>query len=736
MTMTESEPGVDPVETAEDTPTVTETGDGPRTGPWGRRTVLGALAAGVVTACSSPKNGEVESSQSVLPSTSTTSSTAGGSPSTIGSSTLQIEVQPVRTAAGATPEVALPVPSSGGGAAPAPSTQPNGSSGGTPSSGAGSTESGPTGSGSTGGGSTPSPDPGGKPPTLTVETTPTTSSDGTPAPTTGDTTTGTPTESTPADTAPADTAPTNSAPTNSAPTNSAPADTAPTNTTPTDTTPTTAGNGTPAETTTTTQGATGGGTPIENIIPPNADVDTMDLAVRRLTYGYRPNMRTAVANMGAGAFIEDQLSKSAPHPQTEAALAALPGFGDDVFNFRSQRNQPHEARLTQSSIFRAVNSDHQLFEVMAAFWGDHFSIDSRESVQHRNLARHYQEFIIRPNAMGKFRDLLQAVIHSPGMLNYLDNAESNANSPEGVNENLGREILELHSVGIDENDRQIYDLEDVQQASLALAGLSYTARNRDPGYYQYRFRADYAYNGVVSLFNGQWTSAGLSGEDVANSMIDFLANHAQTARYVSYKLCQRFVADAPPISLVESTAAVFRANDTDIVPALRHIFSSSEFLQSGGLKFRRPYEFVAAAIRALGVNAQANVNASDHIDLLETLEHRPWRWETPDGFPDEARHWLSAVTTQLRWNFAGNLSRGETDLGVNQANFRPSAATVDDLINGFAGQIGIGALPEADREAIATAAGATRTANANSVNNPGFAMIAGLMLSHPLFQVR
>ncbi len=461
----------------------------------------------------------------------------------------------------------------------------------------------------------------------------------------------------------------------------------------------------------------------------------MDLVVRRLTYGYRPNMRTAVANMGTAAFIEDQLSKAAPHPQTERALGGLAGFGDENFRFLNERNQPYDERLTQSSVFRAVNSDHQLFEVMASFWSDHFSIDSRESVQHRNLARHYQEYVIRPNAMGKFRDLLQAVIHSPGMLNYLDNADSNANSDEGVNENLGREILELHSVGIDENDQQIYDLEDVQQASLALAGLSY-ARNRNPDYYQYLYRANYAYDGVVSLFDGEWTSAGLSGEDVANSMIDFLANHAQTARYISYKLCQRFVADAPPISLVESTAAVFRANDTDVVPTLRHIFSSSEFLQSAGLKFRRPFEFVTAAMRALGINAAANVQADDHINLLETLEHRPWRWETPDGYPDEARHWLSAVSTQLRWNYAGNLVRGEAGISVNQSNFRPSATTVDDLINGFAGQIGIGALSETDREAIAAAANASLTANSGSVNGAGFAMIAGLLLSHPLFQVR
>ncbi len=669
-----------------------------------RRTMLGAIVAGAVaTACEA---GNADSLQLSTPSSTT--------PSGIISNIAIIDdPEPVSTAAGATPDVALPVPET---------MEPT-----IPSAAAEASTSTTA--------ATASPPTVAVPPTVAEATTTTAVTVAPPTvavpPTVAESTSTTVAQSTsmtvaaPTSTTVAQSTSTSVAvPTTAVSQSTSTTVAAPTSTTVAEPTTTTVADGTTTSTT-----APGPVTPVTTAA-------AVDVAVARLTYGYKPGMRAAAAEMGAAGFIADQLAKAGPDPATERALAAMAGFGDEEFTYRAERNQPHVARLTQSTVFRAVNSDHQLFEMMSEFWSNHFSIDGRDSDQARERARHYQEHVIRPHAMGKFRDLVQAVVRSPGMLEYLDAATNDANAPDGVNENLGREILELHTVGIDENDQQIYDLDDVKQAALALAGMTFGFNNRTPGYYAFSFDAAKAYSGDVSLFDGQWTSVGLSGEARVTSMVDFLANHPQTARYVSYKLCQRFVADAPAISLVESAAAVFQASDTDIVPTLQHIFESAEFAQSAGLKYRRPFEFATAALRALGVTAEANTDSSAVRDFLLTLKHTPWQWPTPDGYPDRANAWLNAAGTQVRWNFAGELARGATDIDVDLSTIRPTASTVDDLIDQLTQSYGMGVLSDADKAAMATAASTSTTANATSVNNAGFAMLVGLVLSHPLFQIR
>ncbi len=511
-------------------------------------------------------------------------------------------------------------------------------------------------------------------------------------------------------------------------------------TTPAETTPaeTTPAETTPAETTP-PQTAAPTPEPTAPVITPVANGALVDLVVSRATYGYTPGMRAEVGGMGAEAFVADQLAKNSPDPAAERLAGAIPGIGDATFKYNGTRksNADQLRNLAKSNLVRATNSKHQLFEVMSHFWADHFNVEADSTdLGSLNRARHYQELVIRPNAMGKFRDLLHAVIRSPAMLSYLDQADSNANDPEGVNENLGREILELHTLGIDENERQIYSETDVQQASLALAGMTYRGNNRVNGYYEFFFQPKFAYNGEISLLGGQWTNAGRSGQDVADSMITFLANHPQTARYIAYKLCRRFVADFPSASLVESTAAAFQSNDTEIVPTLAHIFRSSEFAQSSYQKYRRPFEFNVAAIRALGSNVVAGTDSEKAVDFITKLGHVPWQHPTPDGYPDIAVEWITSGGMQDRWNLAGNLPRGETAIAVNKNRYVPEVGTVDELVAELGTQFGIGALEASDRAAITTAVGASAADNAGQLNNAQIARMTGLVLSHPLFQTR
>lgn len=186
----------------------------------------------------------------------------------------------------------------------------------------------------------------------------------------------------------------------------------------------------------------------------------MELAGSRLTFGFTPTLRAEIAASGVEAFIADQLSKSGPDPAAERRLTnfALLGKGPTAtFNaFRGLRNADRRLReeLNHVTLVRAVHSRHQLFEMMCQLWMDHFNVNLDDS-PHRHLIMHYQESVIRPHAMGSFRNLLRATAHSGAMLTFLVNDISNANSQQGVNENYGRELLELHTLGIDENGAQI-----------------------------------------------------------------------------------------------------------------------------------------------------------------------------------------------------------------------------------------------------------------------------------------
>ena len=467
---------------------------------------------------------------------------------------------------------------------------------------------------------------------------------------------------------------------------------------------------------------------------PSSSNAAVDLVISRLTFGPTPDLRERVQVMGVNAFIDDQLSKTSSSAATDRRLSGFTiwnRFGNQNEDLsRVEMQRPFDA----INVIRGVESDHQLFEIMSLFWGDHFNVWNGESrVGH--LTWDYQEKSIRPRAMGTFRELLRAVIEGPSMLLYLDNATSNPNSRQGFNENLGREVLELHTLGIDENDNQIYSLDDVQSAAKALAGWSTQTRRGQPGWGEFNFRDDYAYrDGTISLLGGAWTSDGLSGKAVGNSMLDFLATHPQTARYISYKLCRRFVADEPPLSLVDSTARVFLANDTAIVPTLRHIFSSDEFAASGSQKFRRPMEAVYGILRALQLELPADpddrTTRGVSTNLLE-MGHQAWEWLTPDGYPDTAFHWLTGPGLLSRWNYGALLARQ-----ADPQRYRPSAATVGELIDKLAIQFGLGSLPADDRQAAAAGVGASPDDAVSEINEREFAELSALLLSHPLFHVR
>ena len=516
--------------------------------------------------------------------------------------------------------------------------------------------------------------------------------------------------------APATTAPsTTAAPTTAPPTTAAPTTTAP---------PTTA--------------------PPTTVPPPPPPAASARLVTSRLTFGITPEVDANIVALGIDGWIEDQLSKNRPDPSVENLFSdyrILNGTPKQAYDaLRDDRNNHRE--ITHAQMVRARYSSHQLFEMMTHLWMDHFNISFDGDQRMYTVA--YQEQVIRPNAMGRFVDLLVATAESGSMMEYLDNTDSNAT--RGINENYGRELLELHTLGIDEAEVQIYTEEDVVGAAHVMTGWAREGDRDSANYGQFVYRPEFHSTESVSLLGGAWTNAGLADKAAGDNLLQFLARHPQTAEYVCFKLCRRFVSDTPPAGLVSSAAAVYLDNDTAIVPVLRHIFNSPEFAASGGQKVRRPFELLAAAMRSLGTSIPMDPQSDASEDIIRALErmgHEPWTWAMPDGFPDEALPWVNSNQLLLGWEFTSRLARDQftrpdddTPLMTDLAALRGNAATGGELFDRLSFRANLGTLPEALRDELLSVIGATAATPADDIDDDDLIELTTFLLAHPLFMLR
>jgi uncharacterized protein (DUF1800 family) len=308
------------------------------------------------------------------------------------------------------------------------------------------------------------------------------------------------------------------------------------------------------------------------------------------------------------------------------------------------------AQLQAAKLIRAVESERQLLEVMTDFWFNHFNVFMGKP-QVRNLVTEYERDVIRPNALGRFRDLLGAVAHSPAMQVYLDNAQSfGPESPlgrrqnRGLNENYARELLELHTLGVDGG----YTQQDVTEAARVLtgwtpAGLRFARFGGDGGFLEAAHD-----QGEKTVLGTKFEAGGvLEGE----KLLDELAAHPATARFLAAKLVRRFVADDPPEKLVDAAAKTYARTGGDIREVLRTIFYSKEFWspETYRAKAKKPLELTASTLRALGASAEPNRQL---LGMLERLGEPLYLCQPPTGYDDVAEAWLGSDQLVLRWNFA------------------------------------------------------------------------------------
>jgi uncharacterized protein (DUF1800 family) len=314
--------------------------------------------------------------------------------------------------------------------------------------------------------------------------------------------------------------------------------------------------------------------------------------------------------------------------------------------------------LQQAKLLRAVFSEKQLQEVMVDFWFNHFNVFAGKD-NARFLLTSYERDVIRPHALGKFKDLLVATAQSPAMLYYLDNFMSQVELPAppprmdadgnplpaprrpGLNENYGRELMELHTLGVDGG----YTQKDVVEVARCFTGWTLSQAPN----WGFVFRPRIHDKGEKIVFGKRIAPGG--GIEDGLRVLDLLARHPSTAKFISHKLCQRFVADEPPQSLVDRVADVFTRSEGDIREVVRAILTSPEFYSPGYYhnKVKSPLELAASALRATGA---ATDGAQPMAQAVARMGEPLYQYQPPTGYSEDSSRWLSNATLLERMNFA------------------------------------------------------------------------------------
>jgi uncharacterized protein (DUF1800 family) len=369
------------------------------------------------------------------------------------------------------------------------------------------------------------------------------------------------------------------------------------------------------------------------------------------------------------------------------AFATLPQLRREAMAAQ-QPQQVANAELIENKLLRATYSTHQLEEVLVDFWMNHFNVYNGKG-QIRMLLTSYERDTIRPHVFGHFKDLLLATAKSPAMLMYLDNFQSQAPREDlpipiqpngapvrrpGLNENYGRELMELHTLGVDGG----YTQEDVIAVARAFTGWTIY----DPGRY-----AEFQFNPAVhdrkeKLVLEHKLPAG-RGEQDGLDVIDILAHHPSTAKFISKKLAQRFVADDPPQTLIDRMAATFTKTDGDLRAVLQTMFSSVEFLSEGAwqAKLKSPLEMVVGSVRALNADI---VDVQPLAQRIAELGQPLYGKVEPTGYPNTGESWASTAGLLGRINFATALTAGQIagiKPDISRFNFKTPAVVATELLN-------------------------------------------------------
>jgi uncharacterized protein (DUF1800 family) len=388
----------------------------------------------------------------------------------------------------------------------------------------------------------------------------------------------------------------------------------------------------------------------------------------RVTFGPRPGDLEELREIGHEAFVKRELL--ADRPDTLALklqLSRLDALQMEAYDLRDLPEDTVLGQLQQAAILRAVHGENGLQERMVEFWTDHFSIYGRKGLSGYRKGADERD-VIRKHALGRFGDMLRASAHSPAMLMFLDNP---FNQKGGPNENYAREIMELHSLGVDGG----YTQQDVEEVARCFTGWRLERRFlRHRG--AFRFDPDLHDDGEKTVLGVRIPAGG--GQQDGERVLDILAEHPSTARFISRKLCRYFLGEAGS-KWEARTEKTFRETGGDIRSMLEPLLLSKELLDAPPI-FKRPFDYVASALRAVGGVTDGGKPLQDH---LASMGQPLYQWPMPDGFPTKTSAWTGTMLG--RWNFAFALAEGR--IGGTSAEWAalagerpPVDATVEGIL--------------------------------------------------------
>jgi uncharacterized protein (DUF1800 family) len=456
----------------------------------------------------------------------------------------------------------------------------------------------------------------------------------------------------------------------------------------------------PAATSATSSAAAYGNPLAANVPPPVAWTDARLRLVRRATYGARASDVADVRNVGYQRWLNDQVNYTLIDDSALAAdvAARWPNLSLAPAQLAPLNAGTLRTNLQQATLYRATYSRRQLYERMVEFWTDHFSIDI-DKVGYLKLVDDRE--VIRKHALGKFGDLLRASAKSPAMLAYLDQNLSRAGSP---NQNYVRELMELHTLGVDGG----YTQQEVDELARVFTGWTFTGAG------------DFAFNASRHDFGAKTvlgvtipaTSPGIGAEGVkeGEQMLEVLLNHPSTARFLATKLLKWFVTPEPTATQVEAIAGAYRATGGDIKRMVRAVLNEG-WVSRAPLKLKRPFHLVASGLR--GTDA-VSTNIASMASGVGTLGQPLFQWETPDGFPDLMEFWVGNITP--RWQFGNTLANSNSATTVRVDVTPYLAGSADAALDRMNAELFAGELAPATREQLRAYLGAG-TFNATRVRD-------------------
>lgn len=462
--------------------------------------------------------------------------------------------------------------------------------------------------------------------------------------------------------------------------------------------------------------------------------DPLHTLLSRCCYGIRQADWDRAISLDYAGWLTEQLqvNESVDADVNSAVSAMWPRVAMSAAQLQADAQlnsnpQLAAAELRTASLYRQLFSKRQLFETMVEFWGDHFNIATTASPESYYKCVDDRE-VIRAHALGRFKDMLHASARSLAMLYYLDNV---SNRSTGPNENYARELMELHTLGVEGGYSEI----DVAEVARSFTG--WTVTGVGAGAPTFSFVASRHDTGSKQVLGTTIPAGG--GISDGNTVLDLLAAHPSTAKYIATKLCQKFIGDAPQQTVIDAVAASFASSGGDIASTLMTLFGSTEFISSYDRKVRRPVDYVLACLRASDAMLSGNYLASV-ATRLNTLGQLPFRWPTPDGYPDDMDGWVNSGAMLNRWNWAVAVAESRiAGVVLDLPGLSAGANTATTLVANLASRLLRRPLSENDRDAMVSfvANGADPSAVISATNLAARTReLVGLLLSSPYFNYR